>query len=512
MVINLSSKDWHNNGTTFVRGFCFDNENRLLQGDDLLAYFSDICSAEALSHKLASANGLFAVVINSNDFQALAIDATRIYPLYFTPSGEVSDNPHNLPCEGLSDKYVLDFYKASGATSEGFTLIKNIFQAKPSHYAIWNPQRRWEQYPYQNYCCRLQEEKAATEQQVLEVFDNIAERLVRSCGGRQVVLPLSGGYDSRIIAVLLKKHGYDNIMAYTVGKNGSKECEIAQKVAETLDITHYIIDISDEQTRHLCYADKEEFERYYKHIGSYGNFTWMFEYAAIKKLQQLGVLSSDAVFVPGHSGDSIAGSHITKAGVTARDTAALLTRKIMYISNEYGYRRSVSEYIFGYFQTLLVEGVTPYSAYQSFILQNRQAHNIINSARVYEFFGYDVRMPLWDTQLVEIFRRLPLDQLQDCSLYNATLMKIFEENDVAFAKEKKTFKPKLQILKGFVKRFVPMEYIKASHIGEEGEWEVCRPLLDKLVAMKRYGRFRKPFNSNTIMKEWYLMKVREGKG
>ena len=512
MVVNLSSKNWHNNGTTFVRGFCFDNENRLLQSDNLLSFFSDICSDEALSQKLASANGLFEVVINRNDFQALAIDATRIYPLYFTPSGEVSDNPHNLPCEGLSDKYVFDFYKASGATPEGFTLIKNIFQAKPSHYAIWNPQTGWKQSPYQTYCCRLQEEEAATEQRVLEVFDNVAERLVRSCGGRQVVVPLSGGYDSRIIATLLKKHGYDNIIAYTVGKEDSKECQTAGKVAHALGITHYVIDISDEPTRQMCYYDKEEFGRYYKHIGSYGNFTWMFEYAAIKKLQQMGVLSSDAVFVPGHSGDSIAGNHIAKAGVTPNDNACDLTRKILYISNEFCYKKRIRKHVCQYFENLLEKGTTPYSAYQNYILQNRQAHNIINSARVYEFFGYDVRLPLWDKQLIELMRRLPYRQLQDCCLYNNAAMALFKEFGIDFVKPTTHYNPSKTILKRFVKRLLPTEYIKQPQKGDGGEWEVCQPLLDELVAMKRYGRYRKPLNSNTIMKEWYLKKVMEGEG
>ena len=310
---------------------------------------------------------------------------------------------------------------------------------------------------------------------------------------------------------MLKSNGYDNLLTYTVGKTGSAECRTAEQVANRLGIKHYNIDISDTQTQKLCYADRAEFERYYQFMGNYGNFTWMFEFAAIKRLRAMGCLSSDAVFVPGHSGDFLAGSHITKAGVTARDTAASLTRKIMYISNEYGYRRSVSEYIFGYIQTLLLEGFTPYSAYQSFILQNRQAYNIINSARVYEFFGYDVRMPLWDTQLMDFFRPLPLEQLQDCSLYNATLLKIFEENNIGFAKKEESFNPQKQILRGFVKRFVPVEYFKPSQKGELGEWEVCQPLLQELRA-NGTCRFWKPANSNAIMKNWYLMKVRQGRG
>lgn len=512
MELTLTSPHWHGNGQTFVRGYCYDKSNTLLQGDSLLAFFDEVCSETAFQSKLAEANGLFSVLIDKPAFQAVAVDATRIYPMYYTPSGQLSDNPRTFPAKGIADRSIVDFYKVSGATPEGFTLIRNIFQVKPSHYAIWQPQTGWRQFPYQTYFCKQYDEKMATEQQVLEVFDNLAERLIRSCGGRQIVIPLSGGYDSRIIATLLAKNGYANVITYTVGKKNSMECNVARIVAEALHIPNYAIDITTPDTIKYCYSDKEEFDRYYRYIGGYSNFTWMFEYAAIKKLQQMGVLSSDAVFVPGHSGDFIAGSHIAKAGVTPTDNACNLTRKILYLSNEYGYRRSIRKDIFGYFQTLLAEGVTPYSAYQNYILQNRQAHNIINSSRVYEFFGYDVRLPLWDRQLMELMRRLPYSQLQDCCLYNNAAMALFKEFGIDFVKPTTRYNPSKTILKHFVKRFTPIEYIKQSMKGDLGEWEVCQPLLDELVENKIYSRIKKPLNSNTIMKEWYLMKVSNGKG
>lgn len=512
MELTLTSPNWYGNGQTFVRGYCYDKSNTLLQGDSLLAFFDEVSSETTFQSKLADANGLFSVVIDKPALQAAAVDATRTYPMYFTLSGQLSDNPHTFPAKGIADRRIVDFYNATGATPEGSTLIDSIFQVCPSHYAFWQPPKGWDQKPYRTYFCKKSEEKPCSERQLAEVLDAVAERLVRSCGGRQVVVPLSGGYDSRLIAVMLKSHGYDNLLAYTVGKKGIAECRMAEQVANRLGIKHYNIDISDTQTQELCYADRAEFERYYQFMGNYGNFTWMFEFAAIKKLRAMGCLSSDAVFVPGHSGDFLAGSHITKAGVTARDTAASLNRKIMYISNENGYRRSVSEYIFGYIQTLLVEGITPYSAYQNFIMQNRQAHNIINSARVYEFFGYNVRMPLWDTQLMDVFRFLPIEQLQNCRLYNATLLKIFEENNIGFAKKEESFNPQKQILRGFVKRFVPVEYFKPSQKGELGEWEVCQPLLQEMRTNGTCRRFWKPANSNAIMKNWYLMKVRQGRG
>lgn len=512
MELTLTSPNWYGNGQTFIRGYCYDKSNTLLQGDSLIAFFNEVSSETMFKSKLAQANGLFSVVIYKDEFKAAAVDATRIYPIYYTNNGELSDNPHTFAEKEIACNKIVDFYDATGATPEGYTLIDNVFQLKPSHYAVWHPQKGVVQKPYRTYFCKKSEEKPCSGRQLAEVLDAVAERLVRSCAGRQVAIPLSGGYDSRLIAVMLKKHGYDNLLAYTVGKTGSAECRTAEQVAQKIGIKHCNIDISSINNVQFCYADKSEFERYYRFMGNYSNFTWMFEYAAIKKLRMMGCLQADTVFVPGHSGDFLAGSHITKAGVTDKDTACSLARKIMYISNESGYRRSIHKDVLDYFQTLIAEGVTPYSAYQGFILQNRQAHNIINSARVYEFFGYDVRLPLWDTQLTELFRFLPLEQLQNCSLYNAALMTIFGQNSVAFAKKEVAYKPKIKILKGFVKRFVPVEYFKPSQKGESGEWELCQPLLEEMLANATCRSFWKPANSNAIMKRWYLMKIREGKG
>ena len=38
----------------------------------------------------------------------------------------------------------------------------------------------------------------------------------------------------------------------------------------------------------------------------------------------------------------------------------------------------------------------------------RQAKFIVNSVRVYEFFGYAWRIPLWDRELIDFFLKVPL--------------------------------------------------------------------------------------------------------
>jgi len=55
-------------------------------------------------------------------------------------------------------------------------------------------------------------------------------------------------------------------------------------------------------------------------------------------------------------------------------------------------------------------------------------------------------------------------------------------------------------------------FIQNQQKGDSSVLEVCQPLIDEFVARYRYGRLRKPLNSNAIMKERNLMKMKEAKG
>ena len=47
----------------------------------------------------------------------------------------------------------------------------------------------------------------------------------------------------------------------------------------------------------------------------------------------------------------------------------------------------------------------------------RQAKFIVNSVRAYEFFGYEWRIPLWDTELINFFLKVPMKYRISQDLY-----------------------------------------------------------------------------------------------
>lgn len=92
---------------------------------------------------------------------------------------------------------------------------------------------------YYRYVHREGEWAAVNQVNVLPLLDrvvNCMERLIRWTNGRMIVIPLSGGYDSRLIATTLRRLGYENIIAFSYGRPGNTEAEISKWVAECLDI------------------------------------------------------------------------------------------------------------------------------------------------------------------------------------------------------------------------------------------------------------------------------------
>ena len=62
-----------------------------------------------------------------------------------------------------------------------------------------------------------------------------------------------------------------------------------------------------------------------------------------------------------------------------------------------------------------------YGVYELFEFQERQAKFVVSGQRVYEYFGCDWRLPLWDAAYVDFFERMPLSAKIGQSLYREVL-------------------------------------------------------------------------------------------
>ena len=515
MNVKLIGYNWLSDGCVSARGYCHDSHGILHCGQDLVDYFASASTETSLRGLLSDANGIFAVVINKPDFKAIAIDGSRIYPLFYSlcEHFSVCDNPYLLLNKNSHlDARSVDEYLCSGAVFAGKTLVEGIMQVKPFHFIVFRDGEANE-FEYWNYCTKAGEEKDCSFEQLDFKFESAFRRMLESVKDRQIVVPLSGGLDSRLIVCMLKRLGYVNVVCYTVGRPENSELIIARKVVEKLGYRHYFIDNTSPEFVSTDYYSDPEFQRYCHFVGGLGNFLWVFEHFAVKWLTQNNIVEKNAVFVPGHSADFIAGSHLIKALVTPDSSVGYLTSAIMNDSFEYGRRSSyVRNEIKSYFEANSRRGVSAHTNYLSFIMQNRLAHQINNSARLYEFFGQEVRMPFWDVELLDLFKALPYKRLENCSLYVEYVSKcVFSRFGVDFPKcapSRKTIKR--QHIKNRLKLFLPKSAVRkfVSFHDDICECELTAPMVNELVRAGVYADNCSFLSYNEVMRDWYLEMVK----
>ena len=68
-------------------------------------------------------------------------------------------------------------------------------------------------------------------------------------------------------------------------------------------------------------------------------------------------------------------------------------------------------------------GYKPENIFEMFNWKERQHKHILQSLKIYEFFGFEWYIPLWDDSLIDFWRKIPLDLKINKTLYKNYLVK-----------------------------------------------------------------------------------------
>lgn len=379
---------------------------------------------EAWAEKLKDLAGFFSLVKHEGNTLCAAVDHIRSRPLFYAVNDQgfyLSDSAEWVR-QQVNDTVMDDFAKAefqlTGYVTGRDTLYKHVKQLQAGECLVYADHTlAVERY----YSFEHSEPEQYNEKALLEELDTVAkasiQRLIHYANGRQVVIPLSGGYDSRLIAALLKEANYDNILTFTYGAKGNKEAAYSKIVADNLGLEWRFVEYTEALWQAAWQTDERK--RYQLEGSNWTSLAHMQDWLAVKIMKEQGVVENNAVFAPGHSGDMVAGSHIPNfihkdltAKYTKDDLVEHLFNKHYCLTQHKNVQPSVSMFKEKVEKSLVLQAT--YSA-QEFAnecekhnWQNRQSKFIFNSVRVYEFFDYDWWIPLWDKEFVGFFEDLPL--------------------------------------------------------------------------------------------------------
>jgi len=391
-------------------------------------YFLDI---------LSKINGFWGAVITKGDsFAWIISDRIRSYPVFYAQKGMdlfISSDAHWVREQSsiveINKEAEQEFLLTEQITGDD-TLFVGLKQLQAGEILIFNlsaSEKKWQIKSERYYRYLSKETHNYDKEKFLNLLDEAMltsfQRLCTFANGRTIVIPLSGGYDSRLIALFLKRLDYKKIVAYSYGIKGNEEAKISKEVADTLNIPWIFIEYTDKKLNELFYSNK--MKEYSKYSGNYSSLPHTQDWYAVKSLKENNMIPVDAVFVPGHSSEVPAGSQSSKypnlySNASSLEDGISALSDFIYTLSRTKRNKNI---MFKYEKKLkniagnMGQYVDAVSLFDSIDIAERQAKFITNSVRVYESFGYDWWTPYWDIDFLNFWSEVPKEYRFKNKLY-----------------------------------------------------------------------------------------------
>jgi asparagine synthase (glutamine-hydrolysing) len=422
----------------YIKGYIYSHTIK-----SICNYVRDLREEDVESF-INSLDGHFAIVVQKEEFVFMAVDKIRSTALFFTIKNNsyyIDSNPVNIVekfdfKKNIRDDSVLEF-SMSGYVIGNKTVYKDLHCLKAGELVVFsNDSLRYFQYykyfgdiEYKDYGDYIED--------LSKVTLNIFKKMLGQIGDRQIVIPLSAGNDSRLVASALKHLGAINVKCYSYGSIGGFEGKIAQVVSKKLGYDWIFIPLTY-RTEKKYYA-LQDYKKYLRFSETYCSAPYTQSLSAIKYLKDMGLVDEDAVFINGNSGDFISGAHISSLKNSLSDYSNKEQRKdnILNILIEkhfslWGYLKSEKNVekikILLWNEIVLTCGElkdksTDHLFYEYSEFIDRQSKYVISGQKTYEFYGYDWRLPLWDDEYLFFWQKVPAELKEHQKLYTDMLKK-----------------------------------------------------------------------------------------
>lgn len=509
---------WFCNSTIALKGY-FYIDDVFYEKENALAFLTSQLPNENSKSFLKTLNGVFTIIISSENSVEIVCDNTRAFPLFYTIQNDSLSISDDILI--LKNKFKINTFdaiaklefKASNHTHSNETLLDSVFQLEPSTYLRFKNQRLVQKVVLFSYAIKTESKASYTDlkDEAIVIFEKAFIRLIKSLQNKTVLLPLSGGYDSRLIAVLLKKHNYKNVICFTYGRKENFEIENSKKTAEALGYPWYFIEYTPALISN--YLETKEFLSYAHFAGKHSSMPYLQEYFAIKYLKEELKIPKNSVFIPGFAGDFLGGSEYNKIpkkikSHTIADAILNLKLNNTHLSEQektalkHEINSSLNKVDQDYHSKIAS------TVFEDYNFRERLAKYIFNSASYYLFFDFEFRFPYWDMELLAFFKKVPITYKQMKILYDDVLTTAyFNDYNVNFKNEIQPKKSDLikQKIKDKIKPRLS-DTLKES-ILKKHDWNNYEPITKQmLLQMKKYGlpvkRVYKDYNE--IISQWYI--------
>lgn len=413
-----------------IKGHIF-YDNRLIDDEEAASHLSwwvsrPINGKRDIAGLFKHLNGEYAIVIDTPDRVLCAVDRIRSIPLFYSEiQGKflISDDASTLKdvtnTTGPDDTRAAEFLVTGFVTGRD-TLFDGIEQIQAGEFLLHDKRTgKTDLYPHYQY--RHEEIFSVSEEQMIERMDevctNVFKRLIETTvdQGKHIVVPLSGGLDSRILVAMLKRLGVEDVTCFTYGIRNNRESRFSKEVAGALGYPWYFVEYTAAKWEETYRSP--ELTELLRYSGNLSALPHVQDLPAVRELKKQGIIPETSVFVPGHGADVLSGckiphSYDLRGGCTAEEAVHyVLADHHSYWDwgNDGPLKRIFEERVRAIIPAVRAgDRESGANAIEYFDYRERQAKYIINSVRTYEYYGYEWRIPFWDNELIDFFMKVPL--------------------------------------------------------------------------------------------------------
>ncbi len=383
-------------------------------------------------------DGHFELIVQKNNFSFIAVDKIRSTPLFFAKINNkfyVDCDPKKIVNRDNFEKDIREDsmleISMSGYTIGNKTIFKGLNSLKSGELVIFaNNDFKYIQYykyfgeiDYKKYENYVQELSYVT----LGVF----RKLLDNIGNKQIIIPLSAGNDSRLVASMFKHLGAKNVKCYSYGSTGSFEAGAAKIVAEKLGYEWIFVPLTYKGEKEYYRSNK--YQEYLEFSETFCSIPYTQGLSTIRYLKDINWIEEDAIFINGNSGDFISGAHINDLMIKNTKGMTKEIRKENILDNLIKKHFSLWEYLktdknIKYIKKNLWHEISAacgglgkkekdHMFYEYSELIDRQSSYVVTGQKVYEFYKHEWRLPLWDDDYLYFWQKVPAELKVNQRLY-----------------------------------------------------------------------------------------------
>ncbi|OKL48440.1 hypothetical protein BSR28_01690 [Boudabousia liubingyangii] len=268
--------------------------------------------------------------------------------------------------------------------------------------------------------------------QLSDAFDKVMERALSVQGDSQILVPLSGGLDSRLIATWLAKHQVKNVLCFTYGREGSGEMAISEKIAKTLGLEWMGITLTEAEVKKAW--NQSETAKFLEYAFAGFSVPHVQDWFALRQLKEKGFAKSGDMVFPGHTIVDNFHNHEMRdqLPVPSAHLASVLAKKHAVFPAKVPTEQG---------QAQIREAVTQHLAFtnydgslrslqktvEGFNFMERQTKYINNSMRAYEYFGFRWAIPMLDVEFTKVWTEAPVDYTITRRLYGKWIQDFYAQ-------------------------------------------------------------------------------------